>query len=115
MHRSLTSVSLGGATKLMSYASYLVCLRSLGSLDDVEFDLIAFFEALVAFALYGCVVNEYVGALIATEETVPFCVVEPLHCSPVLCHVPNSLCSLSRGADRNRHPSTHCDAEVAGR
>src|SRR5580704_2724628 len=81
----------------MCYASYLVCLRSLGSLDDVEFDFIAFFEALVAFALYGCVVNEYVGALIATEETVPFCVVEPLHCSPVLCHVPNSLCSLSRG------------------
>jgi hypothetical protein len=75
----------------MTYASYLIGLGALGALDDVELDLIAFFEALVAFALYGCVVNEYVGALIATEETVPFCIVKPLHCSPVLCHVPNSL------------------------
>ena len=75
----------------MSYARYLIGLRSFGALDDVEFDLIALFEALIAFSLYGCVVNEYVGALIATEETVPFSVVEPFHCSPVLCHVPNSL------------------------
>ena len=81
----------------MSYASYLVCLRSLGSLDDVEFDFIAFFEALIAFALDGCVVNEYVGALIATEETVPFSVVEPLDSSFQSFHAGPSFCT-SHGA-----------------
>ena len=84
----------------MSYASYLVGLRSFGSLDDVKLDFIAFFEALVAFALNGCVMDEDVGSIIASEETVSLSVVKPLHCSLVLCHVPNSLCALLRCADR---------------
>lgn len=103
------------SNRLIGYAGYLISLWPFGALNNIEFNLIAFFEALIAFALYGCVMDEYVGALIATEETVPFCVVEPLHCSLVLCHVPNSLCSLSSCADWNRHLSTHCDAEVAAR
>lgn len=82
----------------MSYAGYLIGLWALGALNDVELDLIAFFEALVAFTLYGCVMDEYVGTLVATEETVPFCVVKPLHCSLVLCHVPNSLSCRCRAA-----------------
>ena len=70
-------------------------------------------EDPTAFTLYGCVVNEDIGTLVATEKTVPFCVVKPLHCSLVLCHVPNSLCALSSCVDSNRHLSTHCDAKVA--
>ena len=49
--------------KLLCFeASYLIGLGALGSLDDVELDFIAFFEALVAVALDGTVVDEDVGA-----------------------------------------------------
>jgi hypothetical protein len=78
----------------MSYASYLVGLGALCTLNDVEFDLIAFFEALVAFALNRRVVDEDIGPIVTTKEAVSLCIVKPLNRSLVLCHVPNSLCSV---------------------
>ena len=45
---------------------HLVRLRTLRSLDDVEFDLIAFFQAFVAVILYGAVVDEDVRSAVAS-------------------------------------------------
>ena len=73
------SAGPGKKNRLIGYAGYLIGLWALGALDNVEFDLIAFFEALVTFALDGCVMDEYIGALVATEETVHFTV--PLYCA----------------------------------
>jgi len=74
--------------------SYLIGLRAFGALDDVELDLIPLFEALVALALDGTVVNEDVGATISTKEAVAFCVVKPFNCALVLCHWSDSLSLL---------------------
>ena len=72
----------------------VVSLGAFGALDDVELDLIPLFEALVALALDGTVVNEDVGATISTKEAVAFCVVKPFNCALVLCHWSDSLSLL---------------------
>jgi len=66
---------------------YLVGLRAFAALDDVELDLIALFEALIAIALNGTVVNEDIGSAVTAEEAVTLCVVEPLYCAFILCHL----------------------------
>jgi hypothetical protein len=72
-------------------AGDLVGLGTLCSLDDIELHLIAFLQALVSFALNGAVVDEHVCPALAAEETVAFCVVEPLNCALVLCQWSDSL------------------------
>jgi len=69
----------------------LIGLGALGPLDDVEFDLVAFFEALIALTLNGTVMNEDVGPTLPPEEAVALCVVEPLDCALVLCQWSCSL------------------------
>jgi hypothetical protein len=69
----------------------LVGLRTLCPLDDVEFDLIALFKALVAFALDGAVVNEDVSPVVAPEKAVALCVIEPLYGALILCQWSDSL------------------------
>ncbi len=81
-------------------ASDLIGLGAFGSLDDVELDLIAFFEALVALELDGAVVDEDIGAALAAEESVALCVVEPLHGALVLCQWTDSLTFVSERAYR---------------
>ena len=73
----------------------LIGLGTLGSLDDVELNLIAFFEAFVALALDRAVVDEDVSPAIPSEEAVALCVVEPLHGAFILCQWSNSLIFLS--------------------
>ena len=63
----------------------LVSLRTLGPLNDVELDLIALFEALVALALDRTVMNEDIRSAFAAEEAVALCVVEPLYGAFILC------------------------------
>ena len=66
----------------------LIGLRALGSLDDIELDRIAFFEALVPVKLDGAVVDEDVcGAIFTAQEAVALGVVEPLNRSLILSHV----------------------------
>jgi hypothetical protein len=71
----------------------LIGLGTFGSLNDVEFNLITFFEALVALALNGAVVYEDVCPALTAEEAVTFCVVEPLYGALILCHWSHSLVS----------------------
>ena len=68
-------------------AADLIGLRAFGAFDDVEFDFVAFFEALVTFALNGAVVNEDVGSAITAEESIAFCIVEPLYGAFILSHL----------------------------
>ena len=69
----------------------LIGLRTLCPLDDVELDLIALFEALIALALDRAVMNEDVRPAVAAEEAVTLCVVEPLYGAFVLCQWSHSL------------------------
>jgi len=69
----------------------LIGLRSLGSLDDIELNLIPLFETLVTFALDGAVMNEDIGPALTTEEAVALCVVEPFNSALVLCQWSDSL------------------------
>jgi hypothetical protein len=52
-------------------------LQTLGSLFDVELDLLAFLQVLEAFTLNGGEVDENVRAAFAFDEAVAFCSVEP--------------------------------------
>jgi|SRR5271170_6464517 len=82
-------------------ASNLIGLRAFAPLDDVELHFVAFFEALVAFALDGTVMDEDIGPTVAAQETVAFSVVEPLDRTFVLCHFSDSLsCVLTRMVNR---------------
>jgi hypothetical protein len=66
----------------------LVSLWSFLALHDVKFDIIAFLQALVPINLDGTVMDEYVGAVVASNKTVSLRVVEPLHLAFMLSHVP---------------------------
>ena len=66
---------------------YVIGLWAFGSLNDVEFDFVTFFKTFVAFELDGTVMHEDIGSVIAAEEAVSFCVIEPFNGAFVLCHV----------------------------
>jgi hypothetical protein len=57
----------------------LIGLRTFAALNNVEFNLIAFFETLIALALDGAVMNEDVGSALAAEKAVTFSIVEQLY------------------------------------
>ena len=68
-------------------AADLIGLRAFAALYDVEFYFVTFFEALVAFALDGTVMDEYVCPAITAEEAVAFCVIEPFNGAFILTHL----------------------------
>ena len=72
-------------------ARYLIGLWTLCSLDDIEFDLISLFEAFVALALDGTVVNKDVSPALTAEKAVALCIIEPLYGAFILCQWNNSL------------------------
>jgi hypothetical protein len=65
-------------------ARHLVCLRPLRALDDVELDLVPFFQALVSIGLDGAVVHKDVRSAFTSEKAVALRVIEPLHSTPIL-------------------------------
>jgi hypothetical protein len=65
----------------------LVRLRTVRPFDDVKSDGIAFFQTFVSIKLDGAEVDEYVISSLVSEETVPFCIVEPFDRSLKLWHV----------------------------
>ena len=69
----------------------LISLWTLCSLDDVELNLIAFFQAFVTFALNGTVMDEDISSALAAEKSVAFCIVEPLYGAFILCQWTDSL------------------------
>ena len=67
-------------------ADYTVRLRTFLTLDDIELDLIAFFQCLIAVQLYRRIVDEHIRPVIASDESVSLGVVEPLDLAFVLSH-----------------------------
>lgn len=97
---------------------HLIGLRALASLDDVELYFIAFFEALIALALNGTVMDEDIGPTVAAQETVAFSVVEPLNRTFILCHFATPFFASSRMVHREvkafqRLRHWMCDANTA--
>ncbi len=72
-------------------AGHGVGLRPFLTLNDIEFDIVSFFQAFVSIQLDRAVVNEDVRSVIAADETVTLRIVEPLHFAFVLCHLPVDL------------------------
>ena len=78
----------------------LIGLGTFRSLNDVELNLVALFEALVPLALNGTVMYEDVCPALSAEEAVTFCVVEPLYGAFILCQWSHSLVSCLNLASR---------------
>ena len=67
---------------------HLVGLWTLLPLNDVELDLVPLFQTLVSINLDGAVVDEDVGSVVSSYESVAFGVVKPLDFAFVLRHEP---------------------------
>ncbi len=65
---------------------YGVGLWTLLTVDDVEFDLVSFFQRLVSIYLNGRVMYENIRSVFTTDEAEAFGVIEPLDCAFVLSH-----------------------------
>jgi hypothetical protein len=69
-----------------SNSSYGIRLGTFLSLNDVEFHLVPFFQALVSIELDRAVMDKHVGSIIAADKAVTLRVIEPLHFAFVLSH-----------------------------
>lgn len=74
------------AVSCIPQANYRVRLGPFLPLDDVELDVIAFFQCFVTVQLYRRVVHEHVGTVFPPDESVALGVVKPLHFAFVLSH-----------------------------
>ena len=72
--------------RAVSEADNRIRLRPFLAFDDVELDLIAFFERFVPVQLDCRVVNEYVRPVFTSDESVALGVVKPLDLTFVLSH-----------------------------
>jgi hypothetical protein len=79
---ALLSCAVGGVAETENS----IRLRTFLALDDVKLDLIALFQCFVAVQLDCRVVNENIGTIIASDESVALGIVEPLDLSFVLSH-----------------------------
>ena len=67
------------------------CLRSFLTLSDFELHRVTFLQAFVSLGSNCAVMNEYVWSIRASDEPVPFGVIEPLDGSFQTFHVPPSF------------------------
>lgn len=66
---------------LLRCLGYVCGLRTFLAFGDLEIDLIAFLETLIAFGADRAVVNKYVRSICAPDEPVSFSIVEPFDSS----------------------------------
>jgi hypothetical protein len=101
MHNSIVTDQREAFLLVAGYffeAHNLVGLGALCALDNVKLDLVPFFEALIAFALDGTVMNKDISSVVTSEETVSLCIVEPFDCTFVMCQDPDSLMTFRQSA-----------------
>ena len=86
------------------------------TLNDFEFDCIAFLQTLVSIGRDGTVVNEHIGATIASDEPISFCVVKPLDRTFQSLHVrPLSQASFTRTRSKSsKDPACPVNAHILG-
>src|SRR5688572_10642831 len=77
------------------------CLRTLWTVDDLEFDRLTLFQGPEAVATDRGVVHEHVAATLTLNESIPLGVVEPLD---LACdaHRSSSLLAGATGGEANR-------------
>lgn len=93
--------------------NHLVGLWTLLPLNDVELDLVPLFQTFVPINLDGAVVDENVGSVVSSDESVAFGVVKPLDFAFVLRHEPYlPWNTISIGFERQ--PAFLRDAEWVG-
>jgi hypothetical protein len=66
---------------LLARFLHISSLRTLRSLDDLKLDRISFLQRAVAVASDRGIMYENIGAIVAPDEAVTFCVIEPFYCS----------------------------------
>jgi hypothetical protein len=83
------------ANSVLLCFDYVGCLRSFLALGNLEFNLVTFLQAFVAFGADRAVMNKYVWPICASDEPVSFRVIEPLngsfqsiHEEPLFCTSP---------------------------
>jgi hypothetical protein len=62
-------------------ASYVCCLRSTLTFDDVELDTLPFFQSTESIADNRCVVDEHVVRTFDLDEPIAFFRIKPFYCS----------------------------------
>lgn len=67
------------AREYLRYFTDVSCLRAFLPLHDLEFDLITFLQALIAFRGDRAIVHKDVRSIVASNKTVAFGIVEPFH------------------------------------
>src|SRR2546426_5418141 len=92
--RALPQGRPSGAARAVLDLADPLGLRALGGVSNLELNLLALFERLVAISLDGGVVDENVGAVLPRDESIALCVVEPLH--PTLHHDCVPPCARAR-------------------
>jgi hypothetical protein len=83
---SMEIVGVGCPSGNFPGPDYLIRLRPLLALNDVEFHVIALLQALVSIHLNRAVVDEHIRPVVPADKTVAFRIVEPLHLAFVLSH-----------------------------
>jgi len=66
-------------SQLSSKPSDVSRLRTFGSFVDVEFDWVTFLQGAIAVADDAGIMNKDVGAVLASNKSITFRIVEPLH------------------------------------
>jgi hypothetical protein len=91
----------------VSQPDHCIRLRTFLTLNDVEFNIIAFFQGFVAIQLYCRVVNEDIWPVVASDESVALGVVKPLHFAFVLSHKDYLSCFLGGRWAGSHKGNTH--------
>src|SRR5512147_1646741 len=86
---------------------YIGCLRAFGSLHDFKLDVFTFFQGFKPVTLQCGIVDEDVLSTVKTDESKPFPIVEPLHCSLCLHNTPPFLMAMG-----NKSPSHETAVET---
>src|SRR5258708_2436972 len=68
-----------------STPGHICSLRSLSTLDNFEFNRVPFIQGFVSLGYDCCVMYKYIWAVIAPDEAVTSCVIEPPDCAMHFC------------------------------
>jgi hypothetical protein len=76
-----------------SYATFFVfglldihCLLTFRTFPDLKVYRVSLLETFVPFDCYSAEVQKKIGSVVAPDEAVALCIVEPFHCALYVCH-----------------------------
>jgi hypothetical protein len=66
---------------VLAYDGYVASLRTFGSLLNVEFNLLTFFQALETISLECGIMDKDIRSALAGDETETFACIKPFDCA----------------------------------